>query len=204
MKMKYAMLLLGAAGLLAGCGSNPQRIDPTSNRGVVSTHKINAKDWQAAAELAVNSMLESQVLKRNDGRKMIIALSQIRNTTQTHVDVQILTNQVREAVLRSGQAQFTTTVGFGGTGVDDTATREVRELENSDLFNQSTVKKRGTAIAPDMSLAGQITQIRSKEGRMEESYFQITLRLTDLETGLEAWIGSKEVMKQEKKNLFGF
>ena len=109
-------------------------------------------------------------------------ISNVKNSTTESVNTRILTDKIRQAVLRSGQAVVTTAVG--AKGAEETAVRQVRELENDDLFNQSTVQKRGTVIAPDMSLSGEIVQQQRRSGRTEESYFFIHMVLTDLATGL--------------------
>jgi uncharacterized protein (TIGR02722 family) len=194
-------LAVAALLLLSGCGTDPYRIDPSGNRGLTTTDDINFKDWQMAAEQAINSMLASGVLKREDGRKMVLMVSTVKNSTTQHIDTNILTDKIRQAILRSGQAVTTTAVG--GSGPEDKATRQVRDLREDEMFNQKTVKKMGTAIAPDMSLAGEIIQQRTKLDRMRESYFFFHLTLTDLDTGLAVWEDNVEIAKQSKKPLIG-
>ena len=45
---------------------------------------------------------------------------------------------------------------------------QVRELEESDLFNQDTVAKRGTMVAPDLSLSGKIIQRTNRVGGKQQ------------------------------------
>ncbi len=202
--MMFRCLTVSAGALVllvaAGCGSAPVRIDTNSNQGLTTVHGIDFKDWQIAAEKGINSMLASGSLKRPDGRKTILMVSDVRNSTQSSVNTRILTDKIRQAVLRSGQAVVTTAVG--AKGAEEKAVRQVRELENDDLFNQSTVQKRGTVIAPDMSLSGDIVQQRRESGRTEESYFFIHMVLTDLSTGLAVWEDNVEIAKQGTKSIF--
>lgn len=202
--MMFRCLTVSAGALVllvaAGCGSAPVRIDTNSNQGLTTVHGIDFKDWQIAAEKGINSMLASGSLKRPDGRKTILMVSDVRNSTQSSVNTRILTDKIRQAVLRSGQAVVTTAVG--AKGAEEKAVRQVRELENDDLFNQSTVQKRGTVIAPDMSLSGDIVQQRRASGRTEESYFFIHMVLTDLSTGLAVWEDNVEIAKQGTKSIF--
>ena len=203
--MKRILSLIGIAGvtlLISGCGTPAHRIDASGNRGITTVDDINFKDWQIAAEKGINSMLTSGVLNRADGRKTILMISTIKNSTSQHINTRILTDKIRQAVLRSGKALTTTAVG--GSGPDDKATRQVRELENDDMFNQATVQKRGTAIAPDMSLAGEIVQQQTRAGRMRESYFFIHMTLTDLKTGLAVWEDNVEIAKQGTKPAVGW
>ncbi len=205
--MKFKGIILSATAslglmLAAGCGSGPVRIDPQSNQGLTTVDELNFKDFQVAAEKLTNSMLQSGVLKRTDNRKTILMISIIKNKTQQHLDANLLTDKIRKAVLRSGLALTTTAVG--GNGPEDRATREVRKLQDDPMFNQKTVPKDGTVIAPDMSLAGEVIQKRTTQGRTSESYFYIHMTLTNLKTGLAEWEDDQEVAKQETKAVFGW
>lgn len=204
MNKKIITLTLSLTALILsnGCGTPAHRIDPSGNRGLVTVDDINFKDWQIAAEKGINSLLESGVLNRTDGRKSILMISAIRNSTSQHINTRILTDKIRQALLRSGKALTTTAVG--AKGPEDKASKQVRKLEDDDMFNQSTVQKAGTAIAPDMSLAGEIVQQKTTSGRQKESYFFFHMTLTDLKTGLAVWEDNVEIAKQAKKPLMGW
>jgi len=201
-KIIMAGLCALALSVVTGCGSDSQRYDAQGTDGIVTTHELDFKDYQIAAEKCINEMLRSGQLDRQDGRKNILMVNKVLNSTSQHIDVDILTQKIREALTSSGKVAVTTAVG--GRGAEDTATRDVRDLEDDDTFNQKTVKKPGTAIAPDLSLNGKIIQIKKKKGRVEESYFKVFITITDLETGLSIWEGGQEIMKQETKPLIGF
>jgi len=65
---------------------------------------------------------------------------------------------------------------------------DVRELRENDEFAQNTIAKKGTLLAPDMSLSGKIIQrnIKTTDNKqLVEYYFQLTL--TQLQTGLAFW-----------------
>lgn len=194
--------VVGTAILFGGCGTDPHRIDASGNRGLTTVDDINFKDWQTTATKSINSLLASGVLSRPDGRKTILMISTVKNSTSQHINTRILTDKMRQAVLRSGKALTTTAIS--GTGAEDKASRQVRKLENDDMFNQATVQKSGTAIAPDMSLAGEIIQQKTTLGRKSESYFFFHLTLTDLKTGLAVWEDNVEVAKQAEKPLLGW
>ena len=204
MKIKTAFLcVIGTALLIsAGCGSDPRRIDTAGNQGLTTTHDINFKDWQNAAESCINSMLQSGVLTRPDGRKTVLMVSLVKNKTSQHIDTEILTDKIRQAVLRTGKAVTTTAVG--ASGPEDKASKQVRDLRDDEMFNQNTVQKMGTAIAPDMSLAGEIIQQKTNLGRATESYFFFHMTLTDLSTGLAVWEDNVEMAKQSTRPVFGF
>lgn len=189
------------AALLSGCGTTSHRIDASGNEGLTTTGEINFKDWQMAAEKSINSLLQSGVLDRADGRKTVVMVSTVRNSTTQHINTQILTQKIRTSILRSGKAITTTAVG--AQGAEDAATRQVRELQDDEVFDQRTVQPMGTAIAPDLSLSGEITQQSATQGRERESYFYFHLVMTDLKTGLGIWEDEVEVAKQDTRAWFG-
>ena len=202
--MKKSLILIApavAAALLAGCGTSAHRIDPTTE-GVTTVSDVNTRDWQEVSAKAVNSLVASGALVRPDGRKSIVMINTIKNSTHGSIKTQLLTNKMRQAMLASGKAVVTTAVG--GNGPEDNATRQVRELENDDLFNQATVQKRGTAIAPDLSLSGEIIEQRTSVGRTSESSFSFHVVVTDLATGLAVWEDTFDISKQETASLFNF
>ena len=101
-----------------------------------------------------------------------------------HIDTDQLIKKIRVDLLRSGRAVITTAVGPNA----DTMNKEVRELNNSEDYNQRTTMKKGQMIAPEMSLSGKIIQrnIPMDNGKQQvEYYFQLTL--TELATGLAWW-----------------
>ena len=203
MKAFSAIPLFAAAcaALLCGCGSPARRIDPTT-QGVTTIGDVNTRDWNDVSARAVNSLIASGALVRPDGRKAIVMINQVKNRSGARARTQILTNKMRQALLASGKALTTTAVG--GNGPEDNATRQIRELENDDLFNQATVQKRGTVIAPDMSLSGEIINQATKVGRTSENTFYFHVVLTDLQTGLAVWEDNFDISKQETKNIFGY
>jgi len=190
-----------AAGFLCGCGSSARRIDPTT-QGVTTVRDVNTRDWNDVAARAVNSLVASGALVRQDGRKAIVMINEVKNRSGSRARTQILTNKLRQAMLASGKAVTTTAVG--GRGPEDNATRQIRELENDDLFNQATVQKRGTVISPDLSLSGEIINQATSSGRTRENTFYFHVVLTDLKTGLAIWEDNFEITKQETVNIFGY
>ncbi len=195
--MKSFLIVISLAlvsSLFCSCGTTVRRVDPQGNRTLTTAHDINVKDWQIAAEKCINSLLESGVLIRPDGRKYVVMISHIKNSTIQRINTNILTDKIRQAMLKSGKAVITTAVASGGP--EDKATAESRKLQDSTLFDQRTVQQDGTAIAPDLSLGGEIIQQKTKGDDIQESYFFFHMTLTDLKTGLAIWEDNAEVVKQ--------
>ena len=190
--------ILFPAGLavvaLSGCGIGARYIEPGGPEALITVSAVDPAEWRRVAGEAAQSLVASGALKRADGMEPVVMIGRIRNYTLLHLETGLLTNQMRQAILASGQAKVTSAVGYGGNL--DRAVRRIRERENDDLFDQSTVVKRGTVVAPNFSLAGMIIQQNTVSGRTEESYYMFHLTLTDLRTGIAVWEKNVDFAKQ--------
>jgi penicillin-binding protein activator len=118
-----------------------------------------------------------------------------------HIDTQLLTQRVTIALDQS--EKIVTTTAHSGRGAIDPAVAQSRDMPNADIYDPATMQRRGTAIAPTLSLSGEITQLTRKEGRRSESYYMIYMVLTDLRTGLAIWQDAEEIVKQGTRSRFG-
>lgn len=196
-------IALGAM-TLAGCQSRThvERVDSNSTQGLATVDRLDFKDYQITAEGLINKMLASGRLDAHtkDG-PAVMMVSTIRNSSMQHIDTQLLTQRVTISLDQS--EKVVTTTAHSGRGAIDPATAESRNLPNADLYDPATTQRRGTAIGPSLSLAGEITQLTRKEGRRSESYFMIYMVVTDLRTGLAVWQDAEEIVKQGTKSRFG-
>lgn len=191
-----ALVLVLAA---SGCGSDAHYIDPGGEEALVTVSAVDPAEWSRVAATAAESLVGSGALKRTDGMAPVVMIGRIRNYTLLHLETGILTNKLRQAILASGQATVTSAVGYGGNV--DFSVRRIRDKELDDLFNHSTVVKRGTVIAPNFSLAGMIIQQNAVSGRTEESYYMFHLTLTDLATGVAVWEKNVDFAKQATRPI---
>lgn len=194
MKNTLIVLALVTTSILSGCKSTTY-VD--SNKDDIVTMGLSSRDFTSAAQTALDEIIASPLLvhpQSAQGGRYILAISNIINDTSQRIDTDQLTKKIRVGLLRSGK--FLTTTAIGLNGAEDQMTAKVRELENSKLVKQSTVKKNGTVIAPDFSLSGKIIQRTNRVDRstqLVDYYFQLTL--TQLETGLAYWEGEYPISK---------
>lgn len=202
-RLLLTSLAIGSIAL-AGCQSHTQveRVEPGSTQGLATVDRLDFKDYQMTAEGLINKMLSSgRIEGHSQGSPAVMTVSTIRNSSMQHVDTQLLTQRVAIALDKS--EKILTTMAHSGRGAIDPAVVQSRDMPNADIYDPATVQRRGTAIAPTLSLAGEITQLSRKEGRRSESYFMIYMVLTDLRTGLAIWQDSEEIVKQGTKSRFG-
>ena len=114
-----------------------------------------------------------------------MVISRITNDTTLNLDTDQLVKKMRVALLNSGRVMVTTAVGADGP--EDAMSMEVRQLRESDEFNQDTVAGTGTMIAPDLSLSGKIIQRVNRVGNQQQVDYYFQLTATNIETGLAYW-----------------
>lgn len=198
MKLK-ALLIAFTATLtltLAGCNTQPTYVggSQAENKAAPLTMGIDRQDFEKAAQESVDSLLRSNALNKPQGGRYVVAISKVMNDTTQRIDTDMLIKKIRIAMLQSGKAVITSAVSANGAG--DDMVYQSRELRGNDEFRASTVAKKGTLIAPDMSLSGKIMQrnaITQSGDQLAEYYFQLTL--TELATGLAFWEGESVIGK---------
>jgi uncharacterized protein (TIGR02722 family) len=194
--MKKVIITALAIGTLVftGCATKPHYVGVENTKDMPTTMSIDRRDFEKAANEAIKDMIDSGALDRKGGGRYVVAMGRMINDTTQRIDTDMLTKKIRIAMLKSGKAVITTAVAAGGP--EDEMTKEVRKLRADDEFKQSTIAKKGTIYAPDMSLSGKIMQRIVKDGKddqLVEYYFHLTL--TQLETGLAFWEGESIVGK---------
>ena len=192
---KFIPIALG----LVLCACSGTRVVDLNNEKEVATMQdvmeLEYRDWTKTAETMTESMLKSNAFRKV--QNPVIAMGPIVNATQQRFDTDILTKKIRTTLLKSGTAQIAT--NFSG---EDRTTEKMRSMRNNAEYNQETIAKTGTLIAPNMSLSGKMLQrnLKLESGWFSsvdtrvEYYLQLTL--TDLKTGLSVWEDEQPIIKE--------
>lgn len=191
--MKKLVLAAAVAALtLAGCKTTTSYIDATdTTTNVVAA--LSYADFSKAANEMSDEIIASPLMthpKYDAGGRYIIYVNDIENDTMQRLDTDQLAKSLRVKMLNSGK--FLVTTAFG----EDDATAKMRELKDSKMVKQSSVKGNNEVLAPDFSLSGKIVQrnssLDSGDTRIEY-YFQLSL--TNITNGLAYWEGERVVGK---------
>ncbi len=191
---KIALSAILAVGVMSGCADKTERIDIHNDKGD-QVMGLDYRDFNQAAGEAVQSMLMSGAVDKKNGDRYVLAISRITNDTMQHIDTDQLIKKIRVELLKSGKVVVTTAVGANGP--EDKMSKQVRELRKDDEFNQNTVQKKGTMVAPDLSLSGKILQrnVAMDDGKQQVEYY-FMLSLTEIKTGLAWWEGETIIGKR--------
>lgn len=186
--------MLAAAVLLTGCAAQTTYVDPRNDRGP-ATMTLDYRDFEMAAGESVESLLRSGAVDNPDGGRYVMVVSRVVNDTMQRIDTDQLTRKIRVELLNSGRVVTTTAVGLDGP--EDEMNMRVRELRDSEEFDQRGVQGRGTLQAPDLSLSGKIIQRNHTIDRRRQQvdyYFQLVM--TDLSSGLAIWETEVPIIKR--------
>ena len=202
--MKYinksvAVTLMGIAAVsgLTGCGSTQvKRLDAQEEKAL--TDKWNAKDSEQVADEMIGDMLSfpwaSQFELQND-RLPTIIIQRIANKSHEHIPVDTFINDIKRSVIRSGKASF----AVGGEERE-----AVREERLDQELNAKDAKQQGQEKAADFALSGSLNSLVDQADKERVTFYQVDLKLIDLESNLEVWNGQKKIQKYQKKSSFGF
>ncbi|CAM3143066.1 penicillin-binding protein activator LpoB [Vibrio rarus] len=186
-------LVLAVAVLtLSGCATKTTYIDASDTQTNVVAG-LSYADFSKAANEMSNEIIASKLMthpQADEGGRYIVYVNDIENDTMQRLDTDQLTKSLRVNLLQSGK--FLVTTAFG----EDDATKKMRELKDSKMVKQSTVKGDNQVFAPDFSLSGKIlqrnTSLDNNDTRIEY-YFQLSM--TNIENGLAYWEGERVVGK---------
>lgn len=189
---KYALALAIAATTLVGCKTTTTYIDAADDKtNIVAA--LSYADFNKAANEMADEIITSKLMthpQSDAGGRYIIYVNDIENDTMQRLDTDQLTKSVRVKLLQSGK--FLVTTAFG----EDDATKKMRELKDSKMVKQSSVKGDNQVLAPDFSLSGKILQRNASLDNGDtriEYYFQMSM--TNIENGLAYWEGERVVGK---------
>jgi len=184
MKSRILQIIALASIVAGGCGGpKTTNIDIRNDAGK-AVMGLDYRDFDQAASAMIQSMISSGALKKQGGGRYVVATGRIVNDTMQRIDTDQLMAKIEEELMNSGQVVMTSAVGSG----TDALVHETRELRDSEEFDQNTVAKRNTLIAPELSISGKIFQRNlkyDKKRQQVEYYFQ--LKLSDVTSGLRYW-----------------
>jgi uncharacterized protein (TIGR02722 family) len=197
MKTKLLLPLIAVAlpVFVTGCATDAHYVETGGRESVVNLHQINIQDYIQAANSSVQELLASGALDRVSAPPAVLAMSRIINNTGQQIDTDLLTKKIRIALLQSGKAVTTTTMGLGGTAEDPLAKGMQQE-------NEFTNDQKATRL-PDFSLSGKIIETLARSGNTKQATYSFQLSLTD-KSGLAVWEGEKEITKQGTQPTVGF
>jgi len=184
----------------AGCSVTTR--DVGSDEKVIYDEGYHFSDKKAIVNDMVDSLLTQHPLQRSTDRPVLIVYG-IANRTSEHISTSAMTDDIRQALLRSGRVRFVnkiqrdniaseTSYQYGGSVAAETRIRQARQVGARYMLTGTLRSIKKT----------QPHQFRFKKKVL--MYYSLNMELTDLETGLIEWADSTEVIRESSRPFVGW
>ncbi|MDR1911877.1 MAG: penicillin-binding protein activator LpoB [Helicobacteraceae bacterium] len=185
------LLLIGAitALILSGCSTKVTRIE--TNEAIDLSGNWNDTDSRLTSEEMIKDMLSRNWLTNfyaKTRKQPVLTAGEIKNLSYEHINTQTFINDIQRSVINSGDASFI-------AARSDRADGREERVEQDQYAREDTRKRERQEIGADFILSGEINAIIDYEGKTAVKYYQVDLRLTDIETQMIVWQGSKKIRK---------
>ena len=198
-KSTLVAVVLGTVILIAGCGKRMEVARVDSGKEIALTDKWNDEDSRLVAEEMINDMLSypwiGQFKQRFPDKDPLVTVQRVRNKSHEHIAVETFVNDIKRAVIRSGKAGFI-------------ATREERQDTRAELADQDmnasaeTRMERGEEDGANFALSGTINSIVDQLDGQRVTFYQIDLKLINLQTAREVWNNTEKIKKFSERKSF--
>lgn len=192
--------LILMAGLLGGCVSTTRTLDPDVEKHYDASYDFS--DKKQIVDVLTDSLLSSpNVLTENS--KPIIVIYGVDNETSEHISTSGITDDIRLALIRSGEYRFINRKQRGNL-LDET------DYQYAGFVPPEERVSEGRQLGADYILSGTLRSIEKKQPRQwrlnkkELVYYSMNLELTDLETGEISWADNVEIARESSRPVIGW
>lgn len=191
---------LGLILLLTACTVTTREVAPDEE--VIYDAGYHFSDKKAIVDEMVESLLSEHPLVRSSERPVLIVYG-IANRTSEHISTSGITDDIRQALLKSGRVRF-----VNETQRENIA-RETSYQYAGRVAEETRIQK-ARQVGARYMLTGTLRSIKKKQPRQFRlkkktlMYYSLNMELTDIETGLIEWAGSTEVIREASRPFIGW
>ena len=195
-----SVLALLAFSLLAGCAATTRTLDPDVEQHYDASYDFS--DKKQIVQALTDSLLSSPNVVTEPERPVIIVYG-VDNETSEHISTSGITDDIRLALLKSGQYRF--------------LNRKQRDnlLEETDYQYAGFVPPEqrvaeGRQLGADYILSGTLRSIEKKQpkqwrlNRRRLIYYSMNLELTSLQSGEISWADNVEIARESSRPIIGW
>lgn len=148
--------------------------------------RFSESDLQILSRHMARSLTEAKVFRAQGSTVLIFGA--VENRTQEHVDLEALSDMVRQGVSERAEVVF----------VEDRARFALANEYDYQANYVANPKKKGEQLSPDYLLTGRLSSIVSEVGHDKVVYYKLTMEMTDIRTGAVRWSDEKQLRKKMK------
>lgn len=192
--MKKALAGLLLLPLLFACSPSVKRVETNLVKDV--SGGWNDTDAQMVAQEMITDCLQggwyNRFLTRN-GKEPTVIVGTVTNNTMEHINTGVFIEEMQRALINSAKVDFVASAAERG---------EVRteRLEQDEFASEETRKAFGREVGADFMLSGVLNSVVDKAGGKAVVFYQVNLKLINIETNQIVWNGQKQIKKYVKRS----
>ena len=186
---KLFILAALAVPFLGACSTKVQRMDVNTTKDL--SGRWNDTDSRMVSAAMIDDLLNGVWYNRavaQLGREPTVIVGTVVNNSMEHINTQTFIENIQRALINSGKVNFVASSAERG---------EVRQerLEQDEFASEETRKAFGQEVGADFMLSGVLNSINDMEGRRAVIFYQVNLRLNNIQTNQIVWNGEKQIKK---------
>lgn len=192
--MKKLLLALFAATFVFACAPSVKRVETNLVKDVGGGW--NDTDAQMVAQEMITDCLQAgwynRFLTRN-GKEPTVIVGTVTNNTMEHINTAVFVEEIQRALINSAKVDFVASASERG---------EVRteRLEQDEFASEETRKAFGKEVGADFMLSGTLNSVVDKAGSKAVVFYQVNMKLINIETNQIVWNGQKQIKKYVKRS----
>ena len=192
--MKKLCVGLLVLPFLFACGTKVERLDTHEIKDV--SGRWNDTDSQMVAQEMINDCLNSGWYNKATlrlGKEPTVIVGTVTNDSMEHINTNAFVEEMQRALINSGKVAFVASKDERG---------EVRQerLEQDEFASEETRKAFGREVGADYMLSGVLNSIVDSQSKEAVVFYQVNMKLIDIETNQIVWNGQKQIKKYVKRS----
>ena len=192
--MKKLLLVFLALPLLFACSPSVKRVETNLVKDV--SGGWNDTDAQMVAQEMITDCLQggwdNRYLTRK-GKEPVVIVGTVTNNTMEHINTGVFVEEIQRALINSAKVDFV---------ASSTERGEIRteRLEQDEFASEATRKAFGKEVGADFMLSGVLNSVVDKSGSKALVFYQVNMKLINIETNQIVWNGQKQIKKYVKRS----
>ena len=192
--MKKLCMGLLVLPFLFACGTKVERLDLQENKDV--SGRWNATDSQLVAQEMITDCLNSGWYNKAAarlGKEPTVIVGSVTNESMEHINTGAFVEEIQRALINSGKVTFV-------ASQDERGQVRQERLEQDEFASEETRKAFGREVGADYMLSGTLTSIVDAQSKEAVVFYQVNMKLIDIETNQIVWNGQKQIKKYVKRS----
>ena len=195
--MKKLLIALLVCPFILACGTKVKRMDVEQTKDISGSW--NDTDSRDVAKTMIDDCLNgawyAKALKEKGGKDPVVIVGTVRNDSMEHINTNTFIEELQRALINSGKVEFVASKDERG---------ELREerLDQDEYSSEATRKAFGKEVGADYMLSGVLSDIKDELHGKSVVFYQVNLKLIDIESNKILWNGQKQIKKYVNKKAF--